>query len=826
MTRLIPAVLFLLAAISIGCVIYEKDTLVPGSPAGVITVDFLADMDLEANALAPQVVAVDFGRNRVFVACTNSSSVAVIEGGNYLYPTEGKLGIGTLPPGENFNVPVGSRMPRRLRDAGMKIMLWSGELLLLGDKQLIVVDPVKRTSRVIPLPGDYEAMAVYGASTFKWAMLVGRTRPDLAFVDILTEEVTLVPCMEPAPPLPFMAASAPPPIRFPFYDPFKSRIHVLDGIAAELITIDSKTLKVISIRKLPVDPVPRWHVAGGFYPQNDYIYMVLENERREAVCALAIDTVNGKDIKVDLPEKHTEPAGVNGDPIRGEVYIPYDNMKVIHVVTFGEEPRVEEIAVPDVGIDATAYDHTSRIMYAAGWKQAALYELDMKEKKRTLTVPFFPVFPHMNNMALNFFTRKLYVPSGSTAVNGTFGAAIHAFDTRRLDFSEIQTGWGPVSLVQKPGSDSFFVFGVEREFAEVAPDGSYVMHELPHPYPRQAILDPDGESVWVAYGPHSSWWPNYYINGTRTGIFKIDAQGKVILNRTTPKLVQGMLFDKKGYLWALQNTWGKQEPFLIAYSDVIGTADEGRKAWPKGWFDVRLPPKVDNECLLRLLALDVNSGLIYAGRAGNLSKDNGRVYAIEATTRTIKAEYEVSRTPTGMCVLPDRSIVYVANFDDDSISAIHARQGRVESIPVGKKPLAVAAHPGGDEIFVINHLAESLTRLDARTGRKKEIALPGGALPNNLLVDPESGKVYITAHGPDEARIYRFDPDDGTVATLLIAAHPYGEVSFDQANAAFGLRGQWGDGIFRITDMALDGKGRLWVSDYLGGRLWIVDVED
>ena len=69
-----------------------------------------------------------------------------------------------------------------------------------------------------------------------------------------------------------------------------------------------------------------------------------------------------------------------------------------------------------------------------------------------------------------------------------------------------------------------------------------------------------------------------------------------------------------------------------------------------------------------------------------------------------------------------------------------------------------------------------------------------------------------------------WDPDDGQVDTLLQVKHAYGEVSFDQGNAAFGLRGQWGDALFRLTQMELDGAGRLWITDYLGGKLWIVSL--
>ena len=150
-------------------------------------------------------------------------------------------------------------------------------------------------------------------------------------------------------------------------------------------------MKKISSRKLPVEPVPRWHTAGSFMPETGMIYTVLENKNREAICALAIDAVDGNDQKADLPARYREPAGVNGDPVRQEVYIPSDNHPVVQVVTFGDEPKVEEIEVTDVGVDSTAYDGDARTLYAAGWKQAVLYVLDIETRKNRLTVPFFPV---------------------------------------------------------------------------------------------------------------------------------------------------------------------------------------------------------------------------------------------------------------------------------------------------------------------------------------------------------------------------------------------------------------------------------------------------
>jgi DNA-binding beta-propeller fold protein YncE len=319
---------------------------------------------------------------------------------------------------------------------------------------------------------------------------------------------------------------------------------------------------------------------------------------------------------------------------------------------------------------------------------------------------------------------------------------------------------------------------------------------------------PDGQHVLVAYGPHSSMWPAFYIGGTRNGIWFIDDRGRVVEDRLTPRLVQGMLFDREKNLWALQNTWGREEPFLLCQP-----ADRG------DWFDLRLPPALDNECVQRLLAMDAESGLLYAGRAGNLATDPGRVHVVDPNARTVLRSVEVGRTPTGICVLPERSLVFVSNFDDDTVTLLRGSGEKVKDEPVGSRPIALAADRALETVYVVNHLGASLTVLGKK---KKTVPLPEGALPNHLLVDPESGAVFITAHGETEARVYQYDPDSGNVRTLHTFAHPYGEVNFDRSEAAFRLRGQWGDGLLRVTEMALDDSGRLWVADYLGGKLWIL----
>lgn len=787
---------------------------VPANPE-VVTVDFLAGLGVEANALGPQQLCADPARNRLFIACANSSAVAVLQEGPFRAPAGAQWTHVEAPGKGFFTIPVGSRMPRRLRASGMKVSPATGKLYLLGERKLIVVDADKRSALTIRLTGDYEAMALDAKTDV--AYLAGRTCAELAVVDAAAQKIQLIPYTEAGEALPFMAASAPPPIRFPYVDPLKPIVYVVDGVLSKFFAIDVEKRNVAASRPLPVEVFPRWHDAG-FDPEQGRIFAVLENAGREARHALSIDVNGEADVKVDLPEKHTEPAGVNSDPALGEVYIPYDNMKLVHVVAFGEDPQVTAVEIPATGMDASVYDPQTRMLYVAGWNQAALYFVDMAKRERTFTVPFFPVFPHMNNMAFNAQTRVLYVPTGATAVNGTFGAAVTRFDTRTHDFSKVKTGWAPVSLIRKPDSESFYVFGAEDQFAEVKPDGSYTMHDLPHPYPHQAIYHRDGESVLVAYGPHSSMWPQFYIGGTRNGIFKIDRRGLVVEDRMTRRLVQGMVHDKEGQLWIFQNTWGKEAPFLMAFPETV-------EAWPDGSFQVPLPPAIENECVLRLLELDGKSGLIYAGKTGNLRTDSGTVYALDPLAREIKATYEVGVSPTDLCIAGGE--VYVTNFDSNTVSVIHSGTGTIDTYDGCQGPIAVAAHEGS--FMVLNHLGKSLEVIRADESQPGVytalFSVPlGAALPGNMLVNPKRREVYITAHTPDGAYLLRYDMAKNQVTTLHQVSHPYGEVTFDHANAAFGVRAQWGDALFHLNEMALDEGGRLWVTDYLGGKLWIVTL--
>jgi hypothetical protein len=81
----------------------------------------------------------------------------------------------------------------------------------------------------------------------------------------------------------------------------------------------------------------------------------------------------------------------------------------------------------------------------------------------------------------------------------------------------------------------------------------------------------------------------------------------------------------------------------------------------------------------------------------------------------------------------------------------------------------------------------------------------------------------VTAHGPNTLTFARFDPRRGIFSRLHRIEYPYGETGFDSANVSFYVRGQFGDAVFDLCRAVTDTAGRLWVTDFLSGKVFILE---
>ena len=73
--------------------------------------------------------------------------------------------------------------------------------------------------------------------------------------------------------------------------------------------------------------------------------------------------------------------------------------------------------------------------------------------------------------------------------------------------------------------------------------------------------------------------------------------------------------------------------------------------------------------------------------------------------------------------------------------------------------------------------------------------------------------------------IQAFDPKKEVFEILHQFEYPFGDTRFSTQNNSFYLSGQFGDTIYDLSKIKTDLDGRMWIIDFLSGRLFIVDAE-
>ena len=131
----------------------------------------------------------------------------------------------------------------------------------------------------------------------------------------------------------------------------------------------------------------------------------------------------------------------------------------------------------------------------------------------------------------------------------------------------------------------------------------------------------------------------------------------------------------------------------------------------------------------------------------------------------------------------------------------------------GKRPLKLCVCHG--KVYAIDHTGNGLIEVGG-TSR----GLPSEGMPDNIFY--WNGRLVITSHSSDTLQITSFDPGSGDFELLHTFEYPYGDTHFDSGNVSFYLRGQFADALVSITRAKTDASGRLWISDFLSGRVFVL----
>ncbi|GAB4367389.1 MAG: hypothetical protein Kow0042_07970 [Calditrichia bacterium] len=765
----------------------------------VIEVDFLQSLDLSVNAAGPLWVKTDTARNRVILINTYTSSVTLIAGESHKVE----------------NIPIKKRIPQYLKAVAFILNEKTGDIYVIGQNSVHVVFPEKWESVYLPTEKQFEMIAVDPGSGR--AFLVGRESKALLQWDPASGKTRRIALFDREEQQINLNATPPPPIRKVIYDSRLQRVWVIDGYTRQLFSLHPQSGKILHRRSLNLQSGARWHFAG-YNSETHFLYLVIETDRRRVIQAAKIDCTGENDLVVDLPGL-TEGAGITYHPDYDELYIPYDNYPLIHVVDFKQNGLLSEIKIPALGNDATVLEQSTDRLYIASWAYGEIDVVDVKEKRLIRRVRDAGILPHMFSMTFNPLTGKLYVPLGATAVNGSHGAALTVFDIQDFHKEKIRTGWAPVDLIQIPGKESFLVVNSEDQFAEVYPNGTYQLHTLPYDYPRKIIQSPQKNRFYLSYGPHQSYWPNVYIWAAKNGILEIeyraietsghDSSNFQYFDRRIARLAQDIALDSTGALWGLQNSWGKENLFLTYFPEGIRLFVPQKR--------MELPLEIVRETTPRILKYDPDFHKLYVVKLGETDDEPGKLIWVNPDSGKSEHILNTGLTPTDLIF--DKEYIYISNFDDHTISKIHKNSGEIQILKTGSHPLRLAI--AGNELYVINHSANTLQRFGKAS---KIFPIPYRGNPDNLF--ELEGKLYLTSHDADALRIISFDPAKQEFELLHTKNYPYGETTFDTNNSSFFTRGQFGDAIFSLTQIRADQQNQLWISDFLSGKVFIIPIKE
>jgi YVTN family beta-propeller protein len=331
------------------------------------------------------------------------------------------------------------------------------------------------------------------------------------------------------------------------------------------------------------------------------------------------------------------------------------------------------------------------------------------------------------------------------------------------------------------------------------------MRGLPYDYPVEVIDSPSGD-VYLSYGPHQSYWPTVYIWGAKNGVLTINKEDQGFYDRRIPRQAHKMVLDEQGVLYFTQNNWGGEVQFLGTLEDEVRVFQAQKR--------IALGDTVTREITQRILEYDPELHLLYLVRVGEGEKDLSILQAIDPDSQKVVAKVKLGVTSSDL-VFDDENI-YVANFESNSISIIDKSNFTTKEVPSAEGPLKLCRCRG--RVFVLNHLGNSI---QAVKENGKTFELPYEGMPDNLFV--WNGKIAITSHSKKALFIVLFDPTDVSFALLHEESYPYGDTRFDTGNVSFYVNGQFGDAVFSITQAKTDKDDRLWVTDFLSGKIFILE---
>jgi predicted CxxxxCH...CXXCH cytochrome family protein len=146
---------------------------------------------------------------------------------------------------------------------------------------------------------------------------------------------------------------------------------------------------------------------------------------------------------------------------------------------------------------------------------------------------------------------------------------------------------------------------------------------------------------------------------------------------------------------------------------------------------------------------------------------------LETSTRKRLATVAVGNNPKGVAAAPNGNNIYVANFDDNTVSVVsRATQTVVATVPTDRGPTGVDVTPNNNYVYVTNFTDNTVSVI--RTTDNSVIkTIFVGTNPNGIAVSPNGAYVYVTNYGDNTVSVIQTS-DNTVVATINVGTNPFG----------------------------------------------------
>jgi YVTN family beta-propeller protein len=177
-------------------------------------------------------------------------------------------------------------------------------------------------------------------------------------------------------------------------------------------------------------------------------------------------------------------------------------------------------------------------------------------------------------------------------------------------------------------------------------------------------------------------------------------------------------------------------------------------------------------------------------RAFFISYEDPALTMVDAAGAVHRVDLGLSH-PWGLAIDQRHGIVYVTEIGKDILIAYHEDDGKVDKVPTGSMPDAVAVDEEANKIYVANYAADSVTVIDGATmkpvatvavgknpqalavdGRRHVILVANTHSDNVTVIDSVSNRVLATIPGGMNPYAVAVDPDSGAAYVANYGSHP------------------------------------------------------